>query len=75
MTSSLMDKTTLVIDDNSIQRQIAMMFPTRFGFKTLGATNEQETVSLYETGERFNLIIMDMEMSIMDGIEVRSLFH
>ncbi|XP_074326597.1 two-component response regulator 24-like [Apium graveolens] len=64
-----MEKTTLVVDDNSVTRKIAMMLASKLGFKTSGATNGQEAVELYRSGQRFDLVIMDMEMPIMDGID------
>lgn len=50
MASSSMDKTTLVIDDTSTSRQIAIMIAKKLGFNTFGATNGQEAVDLNKSG-------------------------
>lgn len=60
----------LVVDDDRVQKIIGIAVVKSFGYLITEANNGKEAVDLYESGERFNLIIMDMEMPIMDGIEV-----
>ncbi|MCC6160070.1 MAG: sigma-54-dependent Fis family transcriptional regulator [Deltaproteobacteria bacterium] len=59
----------LVIDDNETMREGMETIITRMGHQTLGAAGGQEGVSLIENNA-FDLILTDLKMEGMDGIEV-----
>ncbi|XP_048500191.1 two-component response regulator 24 [Beta vulgaris subsp. vulgaris] len=60
----------LVVDDDSINRAINMKFLGRNGFEIIKiAKNGQEAVEYFHAGDKFDLVVMDMEMPIMDGIQ------
>lgn len=58
----------LVVDDDPVQRLIAQKQLKTLGINTLTATNGKEAVSL-ATQQEFSLILMDVHMPIMDGLE------
>lgn len=60
----------LIVDDDSIVRAMNMKYLTRNGFQVEIAENGQEAVEYFHAGNRFDLVIMDMEMPIMDGFQV-----
>ncbi|XP_021724266.1 two-component response regulator ARR22-like [Chenopodium quinoa] len=61
--------TALVVDDNVVIRKIEEMLLNKKGFKTKVVENGQEAVNTFSEGNSFDVIIMDMEMPIMDGIQ------
>lgn len=62
----------LVVDDDRSCRSLYMGFiQMRGGFPYM-AENGEEAVNLYRDGQTFNLILMDNEMPVMDGVSVRT---
>ncbi|XP_009124005.2 two-component response regulator ARR22 isoform X2 [Brassica rapa] len=58
----------LVVDDDRSCRSLYMGFiQMRGGFPYM-AENGEEAVNLYRDGQTFNLILMDNEMPVMDGV-------
>jgi len=62
--------TALVVDDNIINRKIHQKMLDKFGVKSQGVENGKEAVDIHWCGQKFDLILMDMDMPIMNGIEV-----
>lgn len=62
--------TALVVDDNILNRKIHQKLLESVGVKNQGVENGQEAVDIHCHGQRFDLILMDMDMPIMNGIEV-----
>ncbi|KAF8883424.1 hypothetical protein BD779DRAFT_1539884 [Infundibulicybe gibba] len=58
----------LIVDDNPINRTILSTFMKKKKIKYDLATNGQEAVQKWRTDE-FHLILMDIQMPIMDGIQ------
>ena len=58
----------LLVDDNSINREIAMENMTEFGMIVETAQNGLEAVEKARTAE-WGLILMDVQMPVMDGCE------
>jgi signal transduction histidine kinase/ActR/RegA family two-component response regulator len=58
----------LVVDDDPINREVAQMFLQDVGLKAALATNGEEAVDLAERND-YALILMDMQMPVMGGIE------
>ncbi|KAL2934554.1 Two-component response regulator 24 [Bienertia sinuspersici] len=69
-TTSAKKLVALIVDDDSINRAINMKCLDRVGFDHIKiAENGQEAVDYFQGGNQFDLVIMDMEMSIMNGIQ------
>lgn len=60
--------TALVVDDNKVMRQIATALLQRFGFFIAAASNGREAVAAM-SDTKYDLILMDVEMPIMDGLQ------
>ncbi len=58
----------LLVEDNSINREVARAMLSSFGLEVTIARNGLEAVAALEGGE-FDLILMDCEMPEMDGFE------
>ncbi|KAJ3811143.1 hypothetical protein F5876DRAFT_65048 [Lentinula aff. lateritia] len=58
----------LIVDDNPINRTILSTFMKKNKIKYDVASNGKEAVEKWKTGE-FHLILMDIQMPVMDGID------
>ncbi|OMO98383.1 hypothetical protein COLO4_13957 [Corchorus olitorius] len=61
--------TVLVVDDDPIIRKVHDMQLKKFGLKPQVVENGKKAVDLCLAGDTFNLILMDKEMPVMDGVE------
>jgi CheY-like chemotaxis protein len=62
--------TALVVDDDRIIKTIHSKLLSKLGIENQVATNGEEAVDLHCSGKKFDLIVMDRDMPIMNGIEV-----
>jgi EAL domain-containing protein (putative c-di-GMP-specific phosphodiesterase class I)/CheY-like chemotaxis protein len=60
----------LVVDDQRLDRAIATHAATRAGFRVTGAGSIGETRALFENGDRFAFILLDLSLGNEDGLEV-----
>ncbi|MFA6009283.1 MAG: response regulator [Desulfobacteraceae bacterium] len=70
--SNLKDKRVLIVDDNPSTLLIIKRFVESFGFRTEMANSAETALQLYylsQTQEPYGLIIMDVKLKGMDGIE------
>lgn len=58
----------LVADDVEVNRMLAVAILDKYGHAITLATNGQEAVDAYAAG-RFDLILMDVQMPVMDGLQ------
>jgi CheY-like chemotaxis protein len=58
----------LLAEDNKINQRITMLTFKHMGVQCDIASNGQEAVSMYQQ-KLYDLILMDMQMPVMDGIE------
>lgn len=58
----------LVVEDDEVNTMIAMHILGKQGFEVSTVSNGEEAVEIVKT-DTFDLILMDIEMPIMDGIE------
>ena len=58
----------LIVDDNATNRFVASKMLELFGCTTATAENGREAVERVQT-ERFDLVLMDIKMPVMDGVE------
>jgi DNA-binding NtrC family response regulator len=68
-----MVKTILVVDDDPAQRRLLQAAVERHGFRTKTAADGGEAVRLVETDEDIDLIMLDLVMPAMSGIEALKL--
>ncbi|XVF21450.1 hypothetical protein REPUB_Repub12eG0091400 [Reevesia pubescens] len=61
--------TALVVDDNIINRTIHHRLLDNLGIENEVVENGKEAVDVHCSGKNFDLILMDMDMPIMNGIE------
>jgi len=73
-TSLLNGKKILVTDDNEINRLLASTILLNFGAQITEATNGEEAFK-YLNVENFDLILMDIQMPVMDGLEATKLIR
>jgi signal transduction histidine kinase/DNA-binding response OmpR family regulator len=60
--------TVLVVDDNPINRDVAVGLLAKLGLDAVAACNGQEALEML-AASRFDLVLMDMQMPQMDGLE------
>jgi EAL domain-containing protein (putative c-di-GMP-specific phosphodiesterase class I) len=63
-------QTLLVVDDQRLDRAIASHAATRAGFRVSQAASIGETRALFENGERFDFVLLDLSLGSEDGLEV-----
>ncbi|MGE5476215.1 MAG: response regulator, partial [Bacteroidales bacterium] len=59
----------LLAEDNAINQMVARGFLQRAGHRVVVANNGFEAVDLVRNGARFDVVLMDMQMPEMDGLE------
>lgn len=62
--------TALVVDDDNTNRTIHHRLLENLGIENQVARNGKEAIDIHCSGENFDLILMDMDMPVMNGIEV-----
>jgi EAL domain-containing protein (putative c-di-GMP-specific phosphodiesterase class I)/CheY-like chemotaxis protein len=60
----------LVVDDQRVDRAIATHAAMRAGFRVTGAASITEARALFDKGERFDFILLDLALGSEDGLEV-----
>ncbi|MBN2797232.1 MAG: response regulator [Clostridia bacterium] len=64
----------LVVEDDKINQKLAQRLLKRKGYGITMVNNGQEALDIYEDG-RFDLILMDIQMPIMDGLTATRLIR
>ncbi len=62
------ERKVMVVDDNEAARKVAEAYLKRGGYKVTLATSGTEALLMADS-ERFDLVVMDLQMPGMDGIE------
>lgn len=70
----LADKKILVVDDNEMNRLVATTILNNYGAIVLEAPNGQACID-YLHADKIDLILMDIQMPVMDGIEATKLIR
>ncbi|RXK62256.1 PAS domain S-box protein [Lacibacter luteus] len=65
----LAGKTILVAEDNEINQLVIHHVLQQVGIITTIVNNGKEAVDLLETGQQFDLIILDLQMPLMNGFQ------
>lgn len=64
----------LLVEDNKVNQRVAQRMLHKFGAKVETANNGQEAVDFARL-RPFDLVLMDMQMPVMDGLEATSLIR
>ncbi len=73
-TQILAGKKILVVDDNEMNRVVATTVLSNYGAITLEALNGKESIEMLRK-ELIDLVLMDIQMPIMDGIEATKIIR
>lgn len=73
-TESVRGKKILLVEDNEMNRLVANFTLNRLGVKTIEAENGKIAVDLIKN-EKFDLVLMDIQMPIMDGMEATKIIR
>jgi CheY-like chemotaxis protein len=75
---ALANKSILLVEDNEMNRMVAINVLSPYGFQIVEAENGAVAVEIL-TNQRFDLILMDLQMPIMGGLEatrvIRNTLH
>ena len=63
------DAHILLVEDNEINQEIAVEMLSNFGATVDVAVNGEDALLMLETGKKYDLIFMDVQMPVMDGLE------
>ncbi|XP_021722018.1 two-component response regulator ARR22-like [Chenopodium quinoa] len=61
--------TALIVDDNVLVRKIEQAFLNKKGFETKFVENGKEVVNIFNEGNSFDVVIMEMKLPVMDEIQ------
>jgi PAS domain S-box-containing protein len=73
-TSQLNNRRVLLVEDNSLNRLLAYTILTEYGAIVTEAENGAEAVALMRE-EAFDIILMDIQMPVMDGIKATQIIR
>jgi CheY-like chemotaxis protein len=59
----------LVVDDNPVNRIVIKAMVARMGLQITEAVDGQQGVDAVMAGERFDLVLMDVQMPLLDGYD------
>jgi len=65
----------LVADDNAINQAVIMGLLSKIGLEGILASNGQEALDILKSGEKIDLILMDINMPVMNGIEATKMIR
>ena len=69
----------LLVEDNKVNQKVALLTLQRLGCEITLASNGQEAIDLAEGPQHFDLILMDVNMPVMNGLDatvaIRALEH
>lgn len=68
-------QTILLVEDNLINQRLTKLILEKAGFKVLTASNGQEAVDIYKTTDTIDLILMDIQMPILDGLSATQIMR
>jgi CheY-like chemotaxis protein len=66
--ASLHGRRLLVVDDNETNRSILSLHTQRWGMTVVACASGEETLNLMRSGEKFDVAVIDLVMSGMDGL-------
>ncbi len=73
--AALAGRRVLSVDDLEINRSIVSRQLEAQGMTVSSAASAAEALKLFERGEKFDVVLLDMEMPEMDGVELAAKIH
>ncbi len=67
--SKLSGKELLLVEDNEVNQKLIVAILNKVGVNLTVASHGKEAVAYFEKGRKFDLIILDLQMPVMDGYE------
>lgn len=64
-----LDLSVLVAEDNPISLRLIETLLSQYKLKIISAVNGKQAVEIYENDKNIDLVLMDIDMPVMDGIE------
>lgn len=68
--SSMKSLSALIVDDDPVVRMLHIANLKKYGCETRAVENGKLAVDLIRSGEEFDVIFMDFNMPVLNGIEV-----
>lgn len=65
----------LVVDDNYTNRRILEVKAAQWGVEAVAASSGEEALSIVDSGNRFDVAVIDMHMPEMDGVDLAKGLH
>ncbi|MCE5270105.1 response regulator [bacterium] len=66
----LCGKKVLIVDDNPANREILFLQAASWGMSPVAVSSGREALELIQGRDQFDIIVLDMQMPEMDGVEV-----
>ena len=74
--ASLHRKNVLIVEDNAVNQRILKRILDKIGHNSYSVNNGKEAVTIIEEGKHhFDMILMDIEMPILNGLEATELIR
>ncbi|KAK7245266.1 hypothetical protein RIF29_40104 [Crotalaria pallida] len=67
--------TALIVDDDVLIQMIHQKMLNSVGVKNQVVENGKEAIDIHRSGQSFDLILMDKDMPVMDGIEATKILR
>lgn len=65
----------LVVDDNVVNRILLKKVLKKWGLKTQFAENGREALDLLQSSDSFHIVLMDIHMPVMNGMEAAAVIR
>ena len=65
----------LLVEDNPVNRGVVERVLAKLGAESVVAENGREALEILDSGENFDLVLMDCQMPVMDGYEATRLWR
>jgi PAS domain S-box-containing protein len=65
----------LIAEDNEVNQKLMKILITHMGFSVEIAVNGKEAVEMIKNGPAYDIVLMDLEMPVMDGIKATGIIR
>ncbi len=67
--------TVLLVEDKYVNQKVESLILKNIGCTVIVANNGKEAVNLFTAGNKFDIVFMDIQMPVMDGVEAVSILR